>query len=324
MSYNPPITGDDLLKLLEHEVTYSPIIEGLFYEEDSSLISSAPGLGKSMVSIQLAMELSSGSPAFGGLYVPKPRKVWYIQMERSLTESLSRVSHLKSTTDFDAHNLFIDTELQAMNWLKTGSLEKIIERGKTINADVIFIDPLYGIASGLSKDEVGSDVAKLLTIIKKELKCAFWINHHTTKDVYDKDGKKIEKDDPFYGAQWLKAHVTGSYIFKHHEIGNEWNNKKDSHFPKNMLKDMILHYDEESGRSVIKIEYGEVKDRLRMFFNLSFRSGKKSLTLEEITSKTSVSQSQFFRTMRDESFRASLILHKSKFSKTLYEVIKEF
>lgn len=322
LELNAPLNGNNLLELMKKEVTYNTVIEGLLYEEDSVLVSSAPGLGKSMIVIQMLMELSSGSPVFGCLYVPKKRRVWYIQMERSLTESLSRISHMRTSTDLNADNIFVDTELQALNWLRPGSIEFIIERGKKIAPDVIFIDPLYGIASGLSKDEVGSDVAKIMTVLKKELRCAIWLNHHTVKDTYF-NGVKVDKDDPFYGAQWLKAHVTNSYLFEHSEDGSRWSNKKDSHFPKNLMRELNLKYDEETGRSVIKLEYGEARDRLRIFFNASFRLGKTIIDLAEITSKTAVSQSQFFRTMRDEPFCTYITSHKSKFSKTLYEVTKE-
>lgn len=323
--FEPPVSGDGLLELLKKEVVYVPIAEGLIYEEDSVLVSSAPGLGKSIIAVQMAMELSAGAPLFGFLHVPKKRRVWYIQMERSLTESLSRINHMSKSTDMDASNIYIDKELQAINWLRPDSLTLIVKRGLDIKPDIILLDPLYGIASGLSKDEVGSDVAKLLTIIKKELGCAIWLNHHTVKDSYDREGRKIDKEDPFYGAQWLKAHVTNSYLFDHQKdgTGSHWKLKKDSHFPKNLMKEIVMHFDEETGRSVIKFEYGEASDRLRIFLNDSFRRDKKVHSIEEICSKTTVSKSSFFKTITHEPFLSGLVAHKSKFNNTLYEVIKE-
>jgi len=211
LNMDAPLNGEELNKQLSKKIVHTPLADGFLYKGASVMISSQPSVGKSVLAIQAAYQLSEGIPLFACLDVPEPIRVWYIQMERPYIESLERLQYMLNGHKKEFRNLFIDAELQALNFLKEDHLELILNRGKIINPDLVIIDPLYGITTGLSKDEVAASVTKVFTIMKKELDCALWLNHHTVKNTYDMvNGKKVPKDDPFYGAQWLKAHVTGS------------------------------------------------------------------------------------------------------------------
>lgn len=276
------LTGDDLERALSTKIIHEPLVEGLLYKDSSLLISSEPGVGKSLLSIQAMMQMSCGSPVFGFLAVPRPIKCWYIQMERSIEEPLERIQELSTYIPFDKNNIIIDTSFQSMNFLNPAHLAKVIERGLTLKADLMKIDPLYGIATGLSKDEVGSSVAKILTTIKKSLAISLWINHHTVKDQFQ-DGKKVERNDPFYGAQWLKAHMTGSYLLRSTADGVEFINKKDSHG--NLLKKLSLIYDPMTYVSTVNQSGLNLSDRLKLYCNTIYNSGNKLIEINLIASE---------------------------------------
>lgn len=324
----PPLFGDELQKRLSQKIVHEPIAEGLLYRNSSLMISSQPSVGKSVISIQCALQLANGLPLFGALYVPRPMRVWYIQMERPDTESLERIQYMTAEnsldkTDNTKNNLYLDVELQALNFLKEEHLIKIVSRGKFIKPDVIFIDPLYGIAQGLSKDEIGSNIAKIFTVLKKELDCCLWINHHTTKNDYEiVNQERVAKDDPFYGAIWLKAHVTASYLATRTDSGTLLVNKKDSHG--NVQSRIELNFDHDTYLSTIDTNRLNFKERYKMYINSMFRSGKKEYYFQDALSHLGCINDTLRKIHSTPLFKDFVSTSKRSGSKTLYIIKKEW
>ncbi len=321
MELLPPLTGKLLQEKLSQEITHEPLIDGLLYRHASLMIYAQPSIGKSVISIQVAMQLSSGLPVFGALNVSAPRKVWYIQMERPDIESLERIKFMMDTIPINYDNFVLDTELQKLNFLNENHLRQILERGQSINAEVVFIDPLYGIATGLSKDEVASNLTKVLTILKSTLGVTIWINHHVVKDSYDREGGKIERDDPFYGSQWLKAHVTGAYNIEKSDDGTLWSCKKDSH--SNLLKKLTLAFDDETYISTMQSDSLNYEDRLKLYLNSKFRSSNRTFQFRECMKTLGCRNDTLRRALRKSSFLSALIKLKSDGKSTIYEVKSE-
>lgn len=316
----PPITGETLKRRLGEKIIHEPIADGFLYKGASLMLSSPPGVGKSYVTIDSVARLACGMPLFGVFEVKKPCRVWYIQMERPDIESLERLQQLSAHIPIEHPNIFIDVELQALNFLKEAHLDIVVKRGHEIKPDVIVIDPLYGIAVGLSGDEVGSTIAKIFTVLKKELGCALWINHHTVKNTYDIiNGQKVPKDDPFYGAQWLKAHVTGSYIISRSEAGTHWECKKDSHL--NLTKVIDLQYDQETGISTVQTDSMFVSDKIRMFINSRLRTTNNKFTFNELVVATGCAVRTVRTCLGTPNFSAVLNKHKNNGYSTIYEII---
>lgn len=284
------------------------------------MVYAQPSVGKSVLSIQAAMQLASGLPVFGGL-ATKASKVWYIQMERPDIESLERIQFMRDTIPLNSANFVLDTELQKLNFLNEAHLKQILQRGKEIAATVAFIDPLYGIATGLSKDEVAANLVKTLTILKSTLKITLWINHHVVKDSYDRDGSKIERDDPFYGSQWLKAHVTGAYGIEQTNTGTIWTAKKDSH--SNLLKSIELAFDDETYVSTMQSDSLNYADKLKLYINAKFRSPNKTFFFEECMKNLGCRKDTLRRLLRHPTFTPCIGKAKSNGKATLYEVLKE-
>lgn len=319
---NPPLTGDEIKRRLSEKIVHEPIAEGFLYKHSSLMISSQPSIGKSVLAIQAAIELSNGLPLFGVLNVPNPIIVWYIQAERADIESLERIQLMtEDMPNISYNNLYIDTELQSLSFLNPDHQTLILARGREIKPDLIIIDPLYGIAGGLSKDEVCSAIAKILTVLKSKLGCAIWINHHTVKTTYDViDGVKMEKGDPFYGAQWLKAHVTASYLATMGEKGVHLSCKKDSHSV--LLKSIDLEFDHETYLSRMTMLDSTYLDKLYLHIISLKTSGKKTFFFDEIRDYLGCTISQIRKIMIHPKIQPLVKKHKSNGKKTLYEVLE--
>ena len=322
MDLPPPIFGDELERRLSEKVIHTPIVTGLLYEGASLMISSQPAAGKSVLAIQAAYQISNGFPLFGVLEVSKPIRVWYIQMERSEKESLERIQLMRGENKVPLSNLFIDVELQPLNFLNPEHFNYVLKRGQEIQPGLIIIDPLYGIATGLSKDEIGSNVAKILTMLKKKLNCALWINHHTVKNLHEiVDGKKVAKEDPFYGAQWLKAHVTASYLALQNEQGITLYRKKDSHGV--ILKEINLCFDHETYLSTMETSDLTVWERYRLYINTLFRSGKKTFYFSDAMLALRCTPNTLREIHRTPQYTSAIKFTKSNGKKTLYEIMRE-
>lgn len=283
------------------------------------MIAADSGKGKSLLSIQIAMHLTKGTPVFGGLRVPRPLRVWYCQMERHENESLERINKLMSNFDWDADNFFLDTEPQILNFINPEHYKLLEARGLEIKPDIMFIDPLYGVAQGLSQDKIASEVSKCLTMLKKRLGCAIWLNHHIVKDQYF-EGKKVEKDDPFYGATWIKAHVTGSYYGKQTDTGFELIKKKDSHDV--LLDRVVTTYDPESYLSTVDPDEFNYSDRLKIFIGQAQMRKVKTFKFSECRNFVGCAVRTLRNLLNAHPYNECLKRHKSNGTSTIYELIQ--
>jgi len=316
----PPLFGESLKLKLGEKIEHKPIITGLIYEGASVFFFSQPGLGKSTVSIDAALCVANGLPVFGCLYVPFPMKVWYIQMERHVIESLERLQKMVVGTKLSLDNLYIDPELQAINILNDQHFNLLIKRGKEIGAPLTMIDPTYGLASGLSKDEIGSEVVKRLTILKKECSTTLWLNHHSTKSTYEViDGKRVKKDKPMFGSQWLYAHATGVYFVSMGENGLLLEKEKDSHG--NLLSKIELSFDDETYLSTMLTQDLTHEERYAIYVNKFFGKVDNVFTFDEALEHLKCPKSQLRSINRTPRFQASFDIVKSNGHKSLYRVI---
>ena len=215
--YVPALSGRNLDRLLEETPAQRPsIIEGLLYENSILLISSDPGTGKSTLVANAIAQLSCGLPVFGSLHVPRPVKCYYIPFERGSQEIRERLKLIRESVPFNTDNIFIFENLDIVapnlydiddqNFL-LNSIEKDCTR-----PDIVFYDPIYAsVQGGLSDETKVSIFTRFNTRLMARFKCSTWLNHHTGKRSYDSKGLPIEKEDPYYGSIFLKAHCTGSY-----------------------------------------------------------------------------------------------------------------
>lgn len=316
------LTGDTLLEAIKGaKGQRKPIAEGLLYEKTILMIAAEPGSGKSTISTQVAIELAAGLPVFGCFFVSRPVKVFYILSERDIVELLERIEIISKTLPIVKENIVATAEYQSLNLLNpshSALFFKCIKRDCP-NPNIIFIDPIYStVSGGLSKDEPASIFTKTMNLLQKEFSCILWYNHHTVKPQHNREGFKIEKDDPFYGSQWLKAHVTGSYLMKKTDSGVTLTCKKDNY---DILTSKIaLEYDAET-----ELSWSIDRNRLPAFDRIKqFLRGKKiageTFTFDNLRDATLLSTCYLRRALVDTRLSGYLKSEKGSKNKKIYRV----
>ena len=317
------LTGDVLVSALDKKhINRKVIAEDLIYENTCLMVAAEPGCGKSTVSTQVAMELAAGLPVFGYFHVPRPMKVLYSQQERHISETLERVKVLKDTIPLIKDNLVITDEYQKLDLLLSEHkymITKCIQRDCP-NVDVIFFDPIYAmVRGGLSKDEPASAFAKAMSFIEKETGAAIWLNHHTTKDNYDNHGNKYEKDDPFYGSQWIKAHVTGSYFMKKNDDGVRLINKKDNYSI--LAKEIVLEYDPDTEYCTVEGNKMPAIERVKNFIRIKGVDGKE-FTFSHIKEGTNLSARKIREILVHTIVKDMVSCVSGSYGKKIYKFLK--
>jgi len=282
-----PITGDTLFSLVNSPKPKRPeLVEGFLYEKSCIMLAADPGCGKSILTLQLAMSASIGAPLFGILNIPRPLRTYYIQRERPKEEILERMEAMQNVLKWDKHSIVIDDGTQPLSFVKEKHGDFIIRRIMKHTPDIIIIDPLYAGHSGLKDEETVSKLCGFLNILQFKTGASLVINHHTIKSSYTQKGDKIEKDDPFYGSQFIKAFITGSYHVTRLGNGILLTNKKDSH--SNLLNKIELAYDHESYTLMGKVSKMGSADRLQLLLR-HYYENNKLVSFNEIQAHLGVS-----------------------------------
>lgn len=191
------------------------LIEHILYEKDAIYISAQPGVGKSVLALQMVASLTSGQPFLESFDVKRQCNVLYLQTEGDRAETIRRVKCMEKALCFD-HTRWVHINLDGICLNTPEGIEqfKALAAYPKLDYDVIIIDPLYTTVKGsLSSDDVATDWIRNLRSIKRLYNCAFVILHHeTVKELYV-EGQKIAKSakDLFGSTYWI---AFGSYNFK--------------------------------------------------------------------------------------------------------------
>ena len=195
------------------EITRKPIINEFLYERDIFLLSADSGVGKSTITAQLAMSLSSGTPLFGGL-ITRKAKTYVIQVEGDYEESIERMRFMRQVVPVDFDNLAWH-ENRRLDISSREGIEHAIYEIESVMPDpeVIIIDPIYK----LSSEDICTGKGALMVVnfsdaLYDKFNCSVMMIHHNTKDNFTMvDGKKEVKADSYYGHSFIKNHVRTSY-----------------------------------------------------------------------------------------------------------------
>lgn len=324
ISLKEPITGHELIRFINSpKERRQPIVEGLIHEKSCVMFASHPGIGKSILLMQMCMEISAGLPVYAA-FPSQSKRIYYIQKERPLDEVAERVEELQKHIPWNPNNLIIDSELQTFNLANEKNHGWIIERIARHNPDIVVIDPIGSGTPGLSQDEPANLFCNFLTSLQQKTGATNILAHHAVKDSYTKDGNKIQKEDPFYGSQWIKAHVTGSYYIQTTEHGRLFNLKKDSH--SNLIEKFEVAYDHESMISTSETNTMALKDRAKMFIT-NKKIAKSMFTVKDLHAYLGCDIRTVRKLMGTPPFdEGSKIIsrHKVNGSATLYEPVGSF
>ena len=189
------------------------LIEEIMYDESAWMLASDPGIGKSILALQIAMALSCGGKLFNAFQCVKAVPVYYLFLEGSYRRFALRFRQLKQTLPYNPANLFID-EVEGLNLVDEKHSDMLIDRihNWKVPGAIIF-DSMYMAlpGGGLVRDEIASAFATQSTYIMRQFRCCNIFLHHTHRSKYSSLGKKIVEDDRFYGSQFIKAHTNVSY-----------------------------------------------------------------------------------------------------------------
>ncbi len=318
------VLRDEVHAAPEHRI---PLIQGFLYEKSVLMISSDPGLGKSVVATCAMAQMSCGVPVFGALEVPKPVNCYYLPLERGKEEVYERLRKMEEVIPINYNNIWVNENFIGCDLTQHSIALELIE---TIKYDcpkiqVLFLDPIYqAVAGDLASGQVGSKFSRFSAFIQHELGCSNWLNHHTSRDTYSLYGRKIEKNDPFYGSQWLKAHCTGAYYLKECKDtdGVILMRKKDSH--SNLLSNIPLGFDDETYVCDLRGAMADtpVTERLETFLKSCKKSNKKFTFRQLEGCMVGVSTSYLRELIRHPQYTPYLKKHKNIGSSTLYEVLE--
>ena len=216
LSHVPPKSGVTLLNDLDNlDLITKPLVEQFLYEQTATMLMADPGLGKSVIAMQLALSLVTGEPLFGVLPIPAPQRVCYLQLEGAYFKAIQRLRLMRQVFTISpeaAERLYWD-RLDLLNLINPRHVQELVARIAAWGQPaLIILDPIYrSVMGGLSKDEVASQFCWVSDFLMQRFQCANLLVHHTHRAAYQ-EGRKLEEDDPFYGSQWLKAHVDVSYL----------------------------------------------------------------------------------------------------------------
>lgn len=314
------LTGDSLIESLgKVKERRKAIAEGFLYQQTINMIAADPGTGKSTISAQVAVELSAGLPVFGLFPPPRPMKVLYIQTERSIVELLERLEVINKAIPINKNNLVITDEYQRFNLLNEKHANLFIDcvLRDCPDPDIVFIDPIYCLVMGGLKDDTPASVfTKVMSTLQKYTGATLWYNHHTVKTQYH-EGNVIEKADPYYGSQWLKAHVTGYYYLKDNPGGVRMDKKKDNY---RLLPDsIILEYNPENGLCSIPLDEMPATERLKNFIRAR-ELDKKEFYFKDIEAQTKLSTRRLRELLMHSSFKDQFFVVSSYKNKNLYKI----
>lgn len=317
LALRPALFADQLEKAVEAANTERPfLVDGLLYQRGSILVSGDPGTGKSLAMLVAFAQATAGLPVFGQLPCARPLNCYCLFSERINQEAVERLRLIRKVVPVDWRRLYLDdgyvgiADVTKANWA-----QEMLERvGKATypdggKADLVALDSLYGfIPGGLSKDEKASEFARFHARLQSELGVSSWLVHHTTKPQYSRDnGQQTEKDDPYYGSQWLKAMVTGSYHLAKHGDGVRLLNKKDTFGA--LLKELPLSYDPETHMLALPTNFGVLSAVDRTVFwliQLHKSDPGRRFSFDELCQGVGISHQHGRRLMQEPAIQARL------------------
>ncbi len=193
-------------ELLHSDFKLDWLVEKLIPKKGLCLITAEPGIGKSRLSMQLALALATGTP-FLKYPVERPMTVMYLSLEMQgdmlkhfLENQLSATDLEKSLSD-NYKLVPLGRPLDLTSSEGFDFLDMLLEEH---DPEVMFIDAL----GSLTFDELGEVQSKDITTRLHELTAkygtTFFVIHHNRKP--DLSGKKRPSLGDVYGSQYIAAH----------------------------------------------------------------------------------------------------------------------
>lgn len=190
-------SGDDLLNLPEQR--YKTLIDRVLYEGDHTMIIGVEGIGKSILTLQMACCLSCGDDFMDSFEVPSPVSTLYVQTEGQLATTQERLRRMCLGISVNLQMFHVHympgMELDHTQGLLrfTRAIDDGIEAGMT-KPRVIFIDPVYSAMKGdLSDNQAVRAFIHNIRVVADTYDCAIVLIHHERKGKRDYRGQIVQE-----------------------------------------------------------------------------------------------------------------------------------
>lgn len=199
-----------LQEFLDSDIKVEWVIDKFIEKGGMGMISSAPGVGKTQMSIQFGIACALGK-SFFGWNVPKPLKILMFSLEmghvglkmlfETITAEFSDEDKATLNQNFKiiplGQSLPIDRPDSRM------FIELMINEQRP---DGIIFDALNKLITGELKEETARKVNDYMGLIRAKFDCIVWIIHHNIKA--SAENKKPNKLEDVFGSTFITADMT--------------------------------------------------------------------------------------------------------------------
>ncbi len=197
-----------------------PLIQGVLWEGDVMMLLGTEKAGKSILGLQMAFCLTTGTPFLDKYTIPHPVPVLYIQTEGKENEMVEeRMRHMANTIDLEEtrfarlfyHFLPLDSHATILRLLD--AIKQLPEPPR-----VIFVDSLYTSMMGdLNENQPVRQFITTVSHLMRELSTSLVLIHHETKEQW-MEGRLVDRGDrASYGSVFLRAWVSHILYLKKHK-----------------------------------------------------------------------------------------------------------
>jgi hypothetical protein len=180
---------------------------GLLPSQGILFVGGEPKAGKSLLVANLALALAAGGD-HAGFTVPSPRRVLICQFELPTPQFALRLATMRNAIgDRADSNLFVDTRVSGHMLSSTAGLNHFLASARSVQAEVIVIDPLYSTHDQDENDtRAMAALCQSLVRLRDVSKAALIVVHHVRKSA-----GRYELGSAFRGSSALHA-VGDSYL----------------------------------------------------------------------------------------------------------------
>lgn len=202
--------GDTLREATQESL---PIIDGYFWQEDIIMILGSEKAGKSLLAMQMFINIASGSQ-FLGKHTSTQGPVVYIQAEGKRNDFVSRLNCMCRALEMDdSQFLHIYHKFIPLNVpLYLDAVMAQIDAQVKVwgrNPSAICLDSIYKLMHGdLTSNEDVNAFTNAIDQLVMKYKCGIAMIHHDSKEWRDEKQNTLERgDNGSYGSVFLRAYV---------------------------------------------------------------------------------------------------------------------
>ena len=275
--------------------------DGFIADPSITMLYATDGIGKSLIGVQMAMELASGLPVFKTLHIESPQKVIYVVAERSIKEPVKRIKRMFNDPDYAGRikleNLSITTEFQGRDISNASNFEDLLSvlRRHAENmhgCDMVVFDPLYALVKGdLKEDKAINAVFSFFRAASALLNANIFFFHHENRGQR-LEGAEERTGQDFYGNKFISGLCTAVWHMKREDKRDQFKtallNEKDTEGA--LIPKITLIYDPDFNTVQADVSSStKAKDLSVTAFLYEAKKARRLFTSEQFFAETHIS-----------------------------------